>query len=98
MDMNAILEFLNEYAVLWVAVVCGGVGWLVKHTVSAIPNQYIPLIVVVLGMFLVIWDAGWQIDGQIIVQGVCSGALAVWVHQLFKQLYEKYIEGKEQET
>ena len=34
MDMNAILEFLNEYAVLWVAVVCGGVGWLVKHTVA----------------------------------------------------------------
>ncbi len=90
MDINTIMEMVQQYAVLPVALVCGIVGYLIKHAFAKIPNNFIPLILTILGTVLVFAVNNWAITMDTLVSGVCSGTLAVGVHQLIKQLYEKY--------
>ena len=85
-----IMEMVQQYAVLPAALVCGFVGFLIKHTFTKIPNNYIPLILTILGLVLVFGINGWAFTMDNLVSGVCSGALAVSMHQLIKQLFEKY--------
>lgn len=89
MEIN-IMEMIQQYAVLPAALVCGFVGFLIKHTFAKIPNNYIPLILTILGVVLVFGINGWAFTMDNLVSGVCSGALAVGMHQLIKQLFEKY--------
>lgn len=90
MDINVIMEMVQQYAVLPAALVCGFVGFLIKHTFTKIPNNFIPLILTILGVVLVFAINSWAFTMDTLVSGVCSGALAVGMHQLIKQLYEKY--------
>lgn len=80
-----IMTFLQEYAVLPVAALCWIVGYALKHYVTRLPSNYIPLILGVLGVGCVVWING-AITFELVLSGACSAALAVWVHQVGKQL------------
>ena len=79
------LGFLTEYIVPVIVGICLCVGALIKGYVKDVDNKYIPTICAVLGVFLAVWSAGWQISPQIILTGLVSGLASTGMHQLFKQ-------------
>lgn len=80
------MEFLNDYIVLVVLGICLCAGYIFKHLVPTDKvNRFIPLIVGVLGVFLNVWLAGWQVTPEIILGGLASGLASTGMHELFTQ-------------
>lgn len=82
-----VIAMLQEYAVLPVALLCWIIGYALKHYVSKLPSNFIPLILGAVGVLCVVW-INLSISFDIILSGLCSAALAVWIHQAGKQLTE----------
>ncbi|MBQ8616252.1 MAG: phage holin family protein [Clostridia bacterium] len=82
-----VIAMLQEYAVLPVALLCWIIGYALKNYVSKLPNNYIPLILGLVGVLCVVW-INMAVSFDIILSGLCSAALAVWIHQAGKQLAE----------
>lgn len=85
------LSFLNDYLILIVVGVCLCVGYIIKASVSFIPNKFIPLIMGVLGVVLNVWLNSFAFTPEILLGGLFSGLASTGLHQLFIQL----IGGKE---
>lgn len=85
------LSFLNDYLILIVVGVCLCVGYIIKASVSFIPNKFIPLIMGVLGVILNVWLNSFAFTPEILLGGLFSGLASTGLHQLFIQL----IGGKE---
>lgn len=87
MEFN-IVEFIQQYAVLPVAVVCFMAGWLLKHVFENFNNKYIPLILAPIGIVGVLWTNGWAVTPENVLAGICSAALAVYAHSAAKHTVE----------
>lgn len=85
------LSFLNDYLILIVVGVCLCVGYIIKASVSFIPNKFIPLIMGALGVILNVWLNAFAFTPEILLGGLFSGLASTGLHQLFVQL----IGGKE---
>ena len=85
------LSFLNDYLILIVVGVCLCVGYIIKASVSFIPNKFIPLIMGVLGVILNVWLNSFAFTPEILLGGLFTGLASTGLHQLFIQL----IGGKE---
>lgn len=85
------LSFLNDYLILIIVGVCLCVGYIIKASVSSIPNKFIPLIMGVLGVVLNVWLNSFAFTPEILLGGLFSGLASTGLHQLFIQL----IGGKE---
>lgn len=83
-----IMAIVQEYAILPVAAVCVLLGYLLKNTWAAFPNQFIPLVLLPVALVGVMWLNAWAITPENVMAGVCSAALAVYVHQNIKHLGE----------
>ena len=83
-----IMAIVQEYAILPVAAVCVLLGYLLKNTWAAFPNQFIPLVLLPVALVGVLWLNAWAITPENVLAGVCSAALAVYVHQNIKHLGE----------
>ena len=80
-----VMNLLKEYAVVPVAMLCWIVGYALKHYVVKLPSNYIPLILGVIGVGCVVWiNLAFTFD--LLLSGLCSAALAVWAHQVGKQI------------
>ncbi len=90
--MNEILEFLVNYAVFPIAIICFGVGYVIKHYITKLPNNFIPLILAILGIFLNIWFNNWTVTFDIVLTGASSGLVATGGFELVRNLVTK-IEG-----
>lgn len=86
--MEQILEILNEYIVIVIMAGCLGIGYIVKHSLSFIPNKYIPLILGIVGILLNAWSCK-GISVEIVVGGLASGLAAVGVFEGIKNLKNK---------
>ena len=77
------LTILQQYLVPIIVIACLTVGYTIKVTpmFSSIANDYIPLIVVVLGGILGAVINGLTVEG--IVYGAVSGLASTGLHQLF---------------
>ena len=84
-----ILAIMQEYAVLPLAGVCYLVGWLLKNSWAQFPNKFIPLAMLPVGLVGVLWLNSWALTPHNIMSGICSAALAVYLHQNGKQLLTK---------
>lgn len=82
-----VISLLQEYAVIPVALLCWLIGYALKNYVPKLPNNYIPLILGVVGILCVLW-INWAFSFELLLAGVCSAALAVWAHQVGKQMTE----------
>ena len=82
-----VITLLQEYAVVPVALLCWIIGYALKHYVPKLPSNYIPLILGVVGIGCVLW-INWAFSFELLLAGVCSAALAVWAHQVSKQISE----------
>lgn len=90
------LDFLNDYYVPVVLVACLVVGYCIKHIskLDAIANEYIPLILAILGAVLSC-VASASITLETIVYGAFTGLASTGLHQAFKQFINKKTESEE---
>ena len=79
------LTFLSEFCIPVIVGICVCVGYVIKTSIPAIPNRFIPLIMAVLGLSLNIWISH-GVDANIILAGLFSGLSSTGLHQLFKTL------------
>ena len=85
------MEFMKQYMVLVVIGICLCVGYMVKNFIPTKKvNQYIPLIVCVLGVFVNVWANGWTISPSILLGGLASGWASTGLHSAFKN----FLDGK----
>ena len=80
------LKFITENFVPVIVVACVLVGYIIKVTppFAKIANNYIPLIVTVLGAIMGILTNGMTLEA--IVYGAVSGLASTGLHQAFTQL------------
>ena len=81
------LQFLCDYAEPIVVGICLCVGYVIKASLSFIPNKYIPAIMAVIGVVLNVWMNG-SVTPDILLGGLFSGLSSVGLHQSYKQLIE----------
>lgn len=88
------LGFLSDYLVLIVVGICLCVGYIIKTSITQIPNKYIPLIMALLGVGLNVW-LNLAFTPEILLGGLFSGLASTGLHQLFVQMINKNDKGLE---
>lgn len=84
---------LADYIVVVVIGVCLCTGYVIKESLTFVPNKYIPLILSVLGVAINAWVNDFIIAPEVILGGMLSGLASTGVYEAFKHL----IEGKNKE-
>lgn len=87
------LSIINNYLVIVIVLTCCCIGYVIKTSLSFIPNKYIPLIMSVLGVALNVFIAGY-FDVNILLGGMLSGLASTGLHQAFTNLIENNKEGE----
>jgi hypothetical protein len=90
------MEFLNQYIVLLVVNICLCVGYIIKHSITFIPNKYIPLILAVLGTLINIWISGWKFSPEILLGGLVSGLASTGSYEMIRNLNRAKNNAKQQ--
>ena len=65
--------------------ICLGLGYVIKQSLSFIPNKYIPLIMAVIGIGLNIWING-VFTPQILLGGLASGLASTGAFELIRNI------------
>lgn len=81
-----IMSIIQQYAVIPVTIACLLLGYLLKHAWEAFPNKYIPLALLPVALVGVLWVNSWAVTPANVMAGICSAALAVYIHQNGKHL------------
>lgn len=79
------MEILTHYAVGIIVAICFGVGYIIKNSLSFIPNKYIPLIMAILGIGMNIWING-TFTPEILLGGLASGLASTGAFEAVKNL------------
>ena len=90
------MEFLNEYINIIVLSFCLGIGYIIKNSLSFIPNKYIPLILGSVGIIANVVNtagAGDQITLSVIVTGLITGLASTGAWELVKHITSINKEG-----
>lgn len=77
---------VSQYFVAVVILGCLAVGYIIKYSLSFIPNKCIPTILAVLGAALNVFVSGLSIEN--IIYGAVMGLASTGMHQAFKQFIE----------
>lgn len=77
---------LSGFFVMTVVVGCLVVGYIVKHSLKFIPNNYIPPILAIVGIVLNLLVSGISVEN--VVYGALMGLASTGMHQTFKQYIE----------
>ena len=91
---NEVLAFLQQYAVFPIAILCFGIGYVIKHYISKIPNNYIPLILGCVGLLLNLAFNNFTFTFDIIIEGVASGLVATGGFEAVRNLLYKTKQSK----
>lgn len=87
------IEFLSEYMVPVIMVLCLCVGYVIKHWIKDADNRIIPTVCAVLGVALAVWINWGSITPEVIAGGFVSGLASTGLHQAFKQIINKNSES-----
>lgn len=87
------LGFLTEYINLIVLGICLCIGYVIKQSLDFIPNKYIPLIMLVIGVVLSIIANYQNVTLVVILSGMISGLAATGLYEAFRNLIEKEKKG-----
>ncbi len=80
------LEFLTQYVVLIILGICLCLGYIVKHSITFIPNKFIPLIMGIVGVILNIWMNGWKFTPDILLGGLASGLASTGAFEMVRNI------------
>lgn len=84
MDFTTIF---NEQFVAVVVLACLVLGYIIKTSLSFIPNKYIPTILAIVGAVTNVAVGGVSIDN--IVYGAFMGLISTGLYEMFRQYVEK---------
>ncbi|NLP35407.1 MAG: holin [Clostridiales bacterium] len=82
-------EFLSRYVVLVVLGICLCLGYIIKHSISFIPNKFIPLILGVVGIILNVWINNWTFTPEILLGGMASGLASTGAFEMIRNIANK---------
>ncbi len=83
------MEFISDYISIVALTVALAVGYIVKNFIPGEKvNNFIPLIVAIVGLVICLWDANWIATPQIIATGLVSGLASTGLHEAFKKFIE----------
>ena len=83
------MDILNQYVVAVIMAICLAFGYIIKNSLSFIPNKFIPLIMGVLGVVLNAWLNVWCFTPEILLGGLASGLAATGAFELVRNISEK---------
>lgn len=87
--MEEFYTFIIQYAVFPIALLCFGVGYIIKHYIPKLPNKFIPLILACLGLILNLAFNSFNFTFEIIVTGIASGLVATGSFEAVRNLANK---------
>lgn len=87
--MEELYNFLIQFAVFPVALICFGVGYVIKHFIPKLPNKYIPLILACLGLIINLALNQFSFTYEVIVTGIGSGLISTGSFELVRNLLDK---------
>lgn len=82
------LSFLEEYQSPIIVGICLCIGYVIKRSLSFIPNKYIPLLMAVLGLIVNI-AINKNITAEIVLQGLFSGLISTGLYEMFRNIINK---------
>ncbi|HKL78922.1 MAG TPA: phage holin family protein, partial [Mobilitalea sp.] len=68
---------------------CLCLGYIIKHSITMIPNKYIPLIMAISGVILNLWLNDWSFTPEILLGGLVSGLASTGTHQMIRNIIPK---------
>lgn len=80
------MDLLNQFVVVAVMAICLCVGYVIKRSITVIPNKYIPLIMAVLGVVLNVWMNEWVFTPEILLGGLASGLASTGAFELVRNI------------
>ena len=80
------MDILNEYVVVVIMAICVAIGFIIKHSLTVIPNKFIPLIMGVLGVILNVWLNDFSFTPYILLGGLASGLASTGAFELVRNL------------
>lgn len=83
------MEILSQFVVLYIFAICLAIGYVIKHSIKFIPNDYIPLILAVIGVILNVWANGWTFTPEILLGGLASGLASTGAFEFVKNITTK---------
>lgn len=83
------MEFITQYVVAIVLAICLCLGYIIKHSISFLPNKYIPLIMAIAGTILNVWISGWKFTPEILLGGMASGLASTGTYELVRNIFDK---------
>ena len=83
------LAFLTEYVNVITLGICLCVGYVIKTSITIIPNKYIPLIMLVLGTVISVLSNLYNISASVILQGMVSGLASTGLYETFRNIINK---------
>ena len=83
------MDILQEYVVIVVMAICLAIGFIIKHSITVIPNKYIPLIMGALGVLLNIWVSDGAVTPEILLGGLASGLAATGAFEMVRNISDK---------
>jgi ABC-type iron transport system FetAB permease component len=86
------LDFLSQYVVIIVLGICFCLGYVIKHSITFIPNKYIPLIMAIAGTILNSWINDWNFTPEILLGGLVSGLASTGAFEMVKNFRCKNID------
>lgn len=87
--MEELLNFLTQYAVFPIALICFCIGYVIKHYIKKLPNKFIPLILGCAGLFLNLCFNGFAFTFDVIITGIASGLVATGSFEAVRNLLDK---------
>lgn len=91
------LNQYTQYMVPFIIGFCICIGYVIKTSLDFIPNKYIPLIMLILGITLNI-SINKQITTEIVMSGALSGLASIGTHQTCKNLNSKKQEDNKKQN
>nr|DAG62898.1 MAG TPA: hypothetical protein [Caudoviricetes sp.] len=82
------ITFLQDYIAPIIVGICLCVGFIIKQWVKDVDNRFIPTINALIGLVLAMWLNGWQIEPQVILQGLFSGLASTGLFEAFRNIID----------
>lgn len=83
------LSVLTQYISIVVVGICLCVGYVIKNSLDFIPNKYIPLIMLILGLVINVLMNLNGINAEVILTGMLSGLASTGMYEMFRNLINK---------
>ena len=87
--MEGFITFIEQYAVFPIAAICFGIGYVIKHYISVIPNKFIPLIMACIGLILNLVFNQFAFTPEVIITGIASGLVSTGSFEAVRNLLNK---------